>query len=369
MANEPMKTLMTNIEKIKYRDKIIEILKQYGIELDNNDEPITSDLRELQCKLADQLNHKYSYLAEQYSKFVAQPHEIELEKVYPEIIEVKTQEQAELWRYATSFWSIPVTQGYGRRIKLLVFDKQNSKLIGILGLSDPVIGLGVRDKFIGWDKKTRIDKLYHILTAYVLGALPPYNLMLGAKLIALLCKSKDILEIFREKYAGRKTVITGQTKPGELVLIDTMGAFGKSAIYNKLKGWNFVGYTNGVSHLHLTMPELWKIIKEILPKEEFKKYKFGQGPNWKMRTVKDALEMLGFKDNILEIKWKRGYYICPLAINWHEYLLGQCKEPIYNLQDIDELRNYWMERWVLPRKEHLRAKLHMLETTTHGLGA
>ncbi|WP_066353311.1 Druantia anti-phage system protein DruA [Fervidicola ferrireducens] len=352
---------MTDLEKARYRRKVIEILKQYGIELGCNNKPIVTDIRELQYKLANNANHKYFYLARKYNEYIAQPWEVEVEKIYPELVQVQTPMQAELWKYATSFWSVPVTSGYGRRMRFLILDKQNSKLIGILGLNDPVIGLGIRDKFIGWDKKTRTDKLYHVLSAYVLGALPPYNYLLGAKLIALLCRSKAILEAFKEKYAGKKTIITKQIKPTELVLIDTMGAFGKSAIYNKLKGWNFVGYTDGVSHLHLTMPELWEVIKEILPEEKFRTYKFGQGPNWKMRMTRDALRILGFKENILEINWKRGYYICPLATNWREYLLGESEKPIYNLISIQEARDYWLQRWVLPRKNHLLEKLYVSE--------
>jgi len=348
---------MNDIEKARYKKKVIHILTKYGININDEGTPLVVNIKQLQYQIAALKNHRYEYLASKYSSYLAKPEEIEIEKIMPRIEVVTTPKQSQLWQYATSFWSVPVTTGYGRRIRILVFDEQNSKLIGILGLSDPVIGLGVRDQFIGWDKDTRTEKLYHVLSAYVLGALPPYNQILGAKLIALLCQSWDILKIFKEKYTGKETVIKKETKPAELVLIDTMGAYGKSAIYTRLKGWKFVGYTHGSSHLHLTVPELWEIVKQILPEEKFKRYKFGQGPNWKMRTVRDALKLVGFNEKILEIGWKRGYYICPLAVNWKEYLLGEDEEPIYNLYTVEMLKEYWLERWVKPRKKYLLEKL------------
>src|ERR1043165_2001955 len=39
-----------------------------------------------------------------------------------------------LFRYAALHWSIPVSSGYGRRLRFLVIDNHNDKLIGIIGL-------------------------------------------------------------------------------------------------------------------------------------------------------------------------------------------------------------------------------------------
>jgi len=178
---------MNDIEKARYKKEVIHILTKYGININDEGTSLVVNIRQLQYQLAALKNHRYEYLASKYSSYLARPEEIEIEKIMPRIEVVTTPKQSQLWQYATSFWSVPVTTGYGRRMRILVFDEQNSKLIGILGLSDPVIGLGVRDQFIGWNKDTRTEKLYHVLSAYVLGALPPYNQILGAKLIALLC--------------------------------------------------------------------------------------------------------------------------------------------------------------------------------------
>ena len=37
--------------------------------------------------------------------------------------------------------------------------------------------------------------------------------------------------------------------------------------------------------------------------------------------------------------------------------MGKDKEPIYNLQTIEIIREYWLERWIKPRKKYLLEKL------------
>src|SRR6266404_2918227 len=57
--------------------------------------------------------------------------------------------QSRLFRLASLTWSVPVSQGYGRRMRFLVWDRSNGKLIGVLALGDPVFNLRARDDEIG----------------------------------------------------------------------------------------------------------------------------------------------------------------------------------------------------------------------------
>src|SRR5580704_1748838 len=78
------------------------------------------------------------------------------ERMRPRIIEVKPDSDDELlFRYASLHWSIPVSSGYGRRMRFLIIDEENEKLIGLIGLSDPVFSLAARDAWVGWNKETR----------------------------------------------------------------------------------------------------------------------------------------------------------------------------------------------------------------------
>lgn len=82
--------------------------------------------------------------------------EIVPELIQPELVPVISDEwSGHLFRFAALLWSVPVSHGYGRRMRFLVRDRQNGKLIGIFALGDPVFNLQCRDQWIGWDVNDR----------------------------------------------------------------------------------------------------------------------------------------------------------------------------------------------------------------------
>lgn len=351
---------MTPEQKERARLQVLQNLMRYGVHWDEERKSLSvDDFYELQRKLAAETNPSRAEVEPFVAHHVAKPSEINIEKIDPSIELVNGDRVAHrrLWAYATSFWSIPVTVGYGRRLRFFVFDRQNNKLIGIFGLCDPIIGLDMRDNVsIGWTVKQKTERLYNCMTAYVLGAIPPYNLVLGGKLIALSVMFPQVREIFQERYGE---TARSRNKAPQLVYIDSLGAFGKAAIYTRLKNWTFVGYTKGQSHIHITANGSWPIIKEVVPKEVFDTYKYGQGPNWKMRVLRHGLRELGLASDMLSIGWRRAYYRCPVATNWKEFLTGKSQNASYMSFTPNQLTRYWLERWVLPRRERLEAALRL----------
>lgn len=347
--------------KLDTRHRILQNLEDHGIIWNEEEKKIcVEDLKEVQKKLAEQTNLKGKEYFDKVQKFIAQPEDINITKIAPYLVLVEQKaEHQRLWAYAISFWSVPVTVGYGRRIRYFVFDRQNNKLIGIFGLCDPVIGLGVRDKHISWTKEQKKHRLYNCMTAYILGAVPPYNLVLGSKLVALSLMFPEVRKHFYQKYKNSTSVISGINKKPYLVYVDTLAAFGKSAIHNRLMNWDFLDYTKGQSHLHITANGSWELIKNVVPEDIFGSYKFGNDPNWKMRMLKRGLRELNLSEEMLSIGWQRGYYCCPLAENWQEYLLGNTKKVIWKKFTKKDLVNYWYERWVNPRKDKLNTNLEL----------
>jgi len=348
-------------DKNKYINEIACEFKKYGFILNDNELTIQSDIRSIQSKLAHITNNfKYSDKVKKY--FANSLEEINPLKISPrlELLErgKSNSLKRQIFNYAKSFWSVPVSVGFGRRMEYILWDDNTNKVIGIFGLCDPVIGLGVRDNFIGWNKEQKKERLYNMLTAYILGAVPPYNQILGAKLVALSAISKQIVTDFHERYSGNKTIISKKNKPPYLVAIDTMGAFGKSAIYTRLKGWKFIGYTKGHSHIHLTSNGIYEILIEIIKKYGNKsvlsKYKYGEGPNYKLRVVSEGLKILGLSKNKLTLhSIKRGYYFASLADNWKDFLLLKTNTPLLNVNSLEEQFNYWKQRWLPKRIKNL----------------
>lgn len=303
------------------------------------------DKRTIMGKIAKKVNCQQDISVRKY--FASSLQEICIQKINPILIEVGDSETVKMFKYATSFWSIPVTSGYGRRVRLIVYDNYNHKVIGIVGFCDPVIALKVRDDFIGWGPEVKNRKIYSMLTAYVLGAVPPYNEILGGKLVALLATSQEVTKIIESKYKTRRENFV-------LAAIDTFGAFGKSVIYNKLKGWHFVGYTRGLTHYHLTCNDFWEYAKEILKQhgkdDLLKLNRFGDGPNFKFRILKEVFQILGIQYNkIMNFGMKRGYYFHPFLTNWKEFLTGETDIPVKSVSSMEEQIEYWKKRWLKNR--------------------
>jgi hypothetical protein len=191
------------------------------------------------------------------TKHFANGDEIDPAKVAPrlELIDKETW-QSDLFRLASLTWSVPVSAGYGRRLRYLVWDDSNNKLIGIIALGDPVFNLKVRDELIGWTAKDRSKRLVNILDAYVLGAVPPYNMLLGGKLVACLVRSREICDDFVKKYGHTRGIISNKKKDARLVMVTTSSSLGRSSVYNRLKlkdqkYFDSIGYTQGWGHFHI----------------------------------------------------------------------------------------------------------------------
>ena len=293
--------------------------------------------------------------------FLANGEDVKPHEISPKLVLVDNQEKSNLFRYASYLWSIPISSGFGRRLRYLILDKSNNKLIGIIGLTDPVIGLKVREDYLGWNKKQKEKMLWHVMDLYVFGAVPPYNYLLGGKLIATLATSDQVRRDFMKKYATGRSEISRRnyrSRKGGLVLLTTTGAFGESSILDRLKTqndrllWQFQGFTQGWGFFHLNNGIATKMYEYLVETDNdiIRRNRFGDGPNWKMRVLRECMKKLKIdyqkygKHGI-----KRGFYMAPLAENFREFLNGEDKKPKFYKQTVGELFEFFKERYLLPR--------------------
>jgi hypothetical protein len=303
--------------------------------------------REYMRQIAREVNPK---LDPRHYRFFARKAEVNPERIQLELELVDGEKLSALFRSAMSFWSVPISAGYGRRIRFIVWDKTHYKVFGIFGLCDPVIGLKVRDDYIGWNREQKEERLYNMMTAYVLGAVPPYNELFGAKLVALAVGCKEVCQAFEEKYKGKKTIIRGREPIAKLVAVDTMAFFGKSLIYEGLPEWQFLGFTKGLTHVHLT--HLWDGLLDVarqLGLNSVDKHSFGQGPNWKFRVLRELFPRLGISDEYLQAGWQKGYYFRPLIKEWKEFLNGQTDQLTYVNKTFEEYVELWKVKYLRKR--------------------
>ncbi len=290
---------------------------------------------------------------EDYLAFFADGKEVDPEQVKPTLIEVKSEREHHLFRVARLLWSIPFSKGYGRRLRFLVVDQSNQKLIGLLALQSPPLSFPARDRLFHYPPGRKTELVNQTMDVQTLGAVPPYDRLLGGKLIVLTAASNEIRHAYWQKYAGRVTEMEQRVLPPHLVALTTTSAFGRSSLYNRVKYREMViaesiGYTEGYGTFHLM--ELYPLFREFLEHRGIStKGGFGTGPRRKWQTMVRALEQLGFSADLLHHGVKREVFLFRLVCNLEDYLEGRDPDPIYRNLPFSELAAWWRDRWLLPR--------------------
>ena len=294
----------------------------------------------------------------QLAKHFASGDQIDPTSIDPQLVQVTPDSlESRLFRFACLLWSVPVSQGFGRRLRFLVRDRQNGCLIGLFALGDPVFNLSARDNWIGWTHEDRRDRLVHVMDAYVVGAVPPYSQLIGGKLVAALMGSTEVKRAYERKYLGRQSVIRKRNHRARLVLLTTTSALGRSSIYNRLAipdGPRFlrIGKTKGFGHFHLYGTVFDSLRDHLKAKGHpyASGHRFGMGPNWKLRVARAALEDIGIDGNsILKHGVEREVYAIPLADNWKEVLSGRQKRVRSLTKSAAEISGFCLDRWIVPR--------------------
>jgi hypothetical protein len=347
------------------KDQVEQDLTTLGLDVNGNNGGLRSatkeDIRRLHAKQRlDMLRREYRALEPHVLRLIrhfAEGGEVVPDRIYPELIEVESgSEEALLFRLATTLWSIPVSKGYGRRMRFLVCDRQNGKLIGVFALGDPVFNLRVRDEWIGWSVKERERRLVNMMDAYVVGAVPPYNQLLGGKLVASLLGSAEVAEAFERKYAGSKSIIKRRVRRPKLALITITSALGRSSIYNRLRLGVLlelirIGTTVGYGHFHVS-ERLFRQMRDVLTlhgHEYAKGYDYGKGPNWRMRVIREAVQKVGLDGELLRHGIPREVFAMPMAANWRDYLCGKTTRLRVARPGADHISYAALLRWVIPR--------------------
>jgi hypothetical protein len=218
----------------------------------------------------------------------------------------------------------------------------------------------------------------------VCGAIPPYNEILGGKLVALLATSPQVIHDYYERYESRRSEIASRLKgedvcrSADLVYIGTTSLYYVgSSQYNRLKiprevlgtdfdiKWNKLGMTIGFGTMHISKATTMSLT-EATSDVGFTRinHVFGEGASPKMRlmtmSIRELLETN--QDDTRDFSkhaMSRIVYGAALAKNTTEYLLGFDEKPVYGFDTEDfnsetqKIIEYWQTRWVLSRLNFL----------------
>lgn len=356
MNREDLSTLIVNSLKVQgFRIRGNQILPPAGLS--------KSDLRRLHLPAVqhriEEANEELRRREEALLNRIACGAEVLPEAIQPRLVEVRADSEDELlFRYASLHWSVPVSSGYGRRLRFLVVDEQNEKLIGLIGLGDPVFSLSAREDWVGWDTQARRKRLHHVMDAFVLGAVPPYSFLLCGKLVGMLAASNEVRMAFKKKYGNRRSLIRRRKLDGRLALITTTSALGRSSVYNRLKYrdrllYQSVGFTRGCGEFHFSDGLYGKISDyaarycEPTAKEDL----WGAGFRNRREVVRKCLVKIGLSADWLYHGIQREIFVVPLARNSREILRGEHSRLLWYDHPASGLFAWFRERWLLPRAE------------------
>lgn len=353
------------MNKQELKNEIIKVLKEQGFKTNPHLRPAgysKATYRRIQQKARfEQLSLHKNFLINSIKKvknYCRDGSEITPERIYLELREVQSGSFEEIlfrW-WNLIWWSIPFQRSYGRQMRFLLWDTTHSAPFGLICLQSPVLKMSVRDNYLGIPKNELDIWVNKSMNAQRVGALPPYNELLGGKMVALTLSCNEIRESYRRKYKNYISIIKGRKLEPELLFITTTSAFGRSSLYNRLKYNGEVvagslGYTQGSGSFHIPEELYEEILKFLMRRGIDVARGYGHGPSRKLRLISRGLYYLGLPS--FEYHGiKREFYLFPLVKNLRE-VIRDGEKPIWIDRPFNKLVDYWKERWAIPRAERM----------------
>jgi hypothetical protein len=279
------------------------------------------------------------------------PQKIELEF---RLVEPGSEEETIFRWWNLVWWSVPYQKAYGRQIRILLWDKTHNAPFGLIGLQSPVLKIAARDTYLKIPSESLDTVINSSMQAQRLGALPPYNQIIGGKMVGLAVTSNELRDLYKLKYDNVQTVMMERVLESSLLFVTTTSAFGRSSIYNRLKFNNelvakSLGYTKGSGTFHVTQELYYELQKFLQRRKIDTNTTFGYGASRKVKLIDKGFSLLNLKKYHFH-NLQREFFIFPLAENLLE-VISNGDEPIFYNRSLLDLQEFWKTRWAIPRAE------------------
>lgn len=287
-------------------------------------------------------------------KYMVDGNKLEVEKIKPSIrlVTAGSEEETLFKWWNLAWWSLPYERAYGRQMRFIIWDDYHNAPMGLIGLQSPILSWKSRDEYLGISKEQRDYWVNQSMSAQRLGALPPYNNILGGKLVGMMLTSDFVRNAFEAKYRNKKTLIKCRELPSRLLFLTTTGAFGKSSVYDRLKYdghkiVEFIGMTKGSGTFHIPDDLYHELIGYLDANGVDTRRGYGGGPSKKLKLIGQALALLGIKNGARH-GIQRAVYLFPLASNVKQ-VITEGSEPNWYDHNDAKMAEYWKQRWAIPR--------------------
>lgn len=287
-------------------------------------------------------------------------------KIEPELVYTnKEDDLPELWNTIRTFSStMKNNSNIGRNLNFVVRDKNTKKYLGVICISSDFLDLTPRDNFIGWSReiKTQGAMINHTAIGSTIVPLQPLGFnYVGGKLLALLCLSNPVQELWEKLYGDKLVSVTttslyGKTKAGGL------------SQYDNLDYWQPMGFTSGSVSFE-PLRETRYLIREWLKKNHTRKYfewyvaKKPSGQphkrDHKNRSLNFAYSQLDIPKELIRSEHARGIYYTPLYDKTCEFLRKECEVKDLTKSfdtSVEHLVDIWKQKHAKPRIKQLVKK-------------
>ena len=278
---------------------------------------------------------------------------------------IKRSDLPERWNTARTFIStMKNNSNIGRNLNFFAQDKKTGKYLGVVCISSDFLDLTPRDNVIGWEreKKTQGGMINYTAIGSTIVPFQPlgYNYV-GGKLLALLCLSDTVQDLWKKQY--------GDT----LVGVTTTSLYGKTKAnglsqYDNLDHWLPMGFTSGSVSFEPERDTRYEI-REWLKKNHTRKYfewyvaKKPSGQPYKRdhknRSLSFTYSKLGIPKELIRSEHARGIYFSPLYDNTYDFLCGKCDGNDLKKSfetSTESLSNTWKEKHARGRIGFLKKK-------------
>lgn len=352
-------------KETKLKNKITKTLKYYGFNINPHlslpaDDKQTYRKIQHSAKMAQISEHKKFLL-----QFLNQAKEYHLDgkDIIPEDISLEMRQvrqntlEAKMFRWWNLvWWSMPYQSAYGRQMRFILWDTKHDMPFGLMQLQSPLLQMRSRDQYLDIPRESLDYWANMSMNAQRIGALPPYNDLIGGKMAALALTTNEIRDAYKQKYKGRKTVMRERVLKSELLFITTTSAFGPSSIYDRLRYKDqlaafSIGYTQGTGTFHMPASLTREIYSMLEERGVNTSTSYGRGPSRKVKLFKEAFTHLGL-NSFYTHGIKREVYFFPLVKNI-KGIIHDNQQPLWINRPFEDTLEYWKNRWAIPRAERI----------------
>jgi len=233
------------------------------------------------------------------------PDSVAIKPIRPKVVFCRTKTDFDLFRLCRLLQSVPAPRLLYRQIAALVVDsgQPTRPIMGAIGLASPIYSLKCRDVFFAWTGASQRKKqlgLSSCMQLNVCVAVPPYNSIRGAKLMAALAASEAVGREYERRYQLPLFAVTTTSAMGAHSPVFNRFMIRPGGMYRK------IGQTSGYSTLLFSR-------ETICAAKELVRAKDGQCPGTTdrpIRTLKRALNLCGLpRERLVRLAFPKGVYV------------------------------------------------------------